>query len=226
MATNDFFTFYPQFNEFLPVYRNISRVWIGDGRNTGEAGMLFAEYETGEVIRLGYVTLYDYAHDNGYTGTAAQWAQAVIQLASTSKAAVVSTVYLTSEDGTNHPASSAEWSSTPSMVQGQYLWTKITLSWVDSTTSELYLVTYIGLDSEVRSINGQVGDLVLHGANLTISGDSDETIKTYIDNLVFEPNVATQAQIDAMFPTFPDPQPEPEPIVPDEPEEPDTPDEP
>ena len=227
MATDPkpFYTFYPSFNEFLPVYRNISRVWIGDGTNTGEAGMLLAEYETGEVVRLGYVTSYEYAQDNGYQGTAAEWASAIISLVGASKAAITSVSYLTTEDGVNHPASDAEWESTPAIEKGKYLWTKFVLSWVDSSKSELYLVTYTGQDGQVESVNGSVGNVVLNGANLTISNDSNETIKSYIDNLVFEPNVATKAQIDALFTLVP-PEPSDDPVIPDEPEDPEEPDEP
>jgi len=206
---NDIYTFYPHFSEFLPVYRGVSRVWIGDGVNTGTTGMLYAEFETGEITELGSVTSYAIAVANGYTGTANEWAEALMSLAVMSKAATVSVKYLASNSGTSHPAADAEWGNSPSADPGEYLWTKITLQWMDSTTSDVYTVSYQGQDGGVVSVNGQTGVISLNGANIPIAANNNQTIKSYIDTLTFDPEIATNAEIDQMFGIEPvEPEPE------------------
>lgn len=204
MAENPVYTFNANFNEFLPEYRDVTRVWIGDGSNqtNQKAGMLYAQYVDNRIQELGYVTLYDYAHEHGYQGTAAEWTAGVIELVAMNKGATVSITYQTTTDGTNHPAeSSAAWSPTPAPEKGKFIWTKIVLQWIDSTTSTIYTVAYQGADSDLTSVNGLTGDAVLHGENIMVSASSQETLKHYIDNQSFTPTVATNAQIDALFVT-------------------------
>lgn len=191
------FTFYPQFKEFLPVYRDVARVWIGDGVHTGESGMLYAQYVDGTVVELGYVTLYSQAVEAGYTGSAADWVDGVINLVAMNKGATVRVTYQNSTSGTVRPT--GEWTNEPHPEQGKFLWSKLVLTWIDSSTSEVYLVSYEGRDSAVVSVNGQVGEIVLHGSNLPISSTSEQTVKDYIDNKSYEPDFATDADIEALF---------------------------
>ena len=67
MPSNGIFEFYPSFKEFLPVYRDVTRIWMGDGETTGESGMLYAEYADGHVQELGWVSMYGLAvQEAGY----------------------------------------------------------------------------------------------------------------------------------------------------------------
>lgn len=191
------FTFYPEFKEFLPVYRDVSRVWIGDGTHTGDAGMMYAQYADGTIVELGYVTLYSQAVDAGYTGSSSDWVAGVINLVAMNKGATVTVSYQNSDSGTVRPT--GEWSSTPAPEQGKFMWSKLVLTWIDGSTSDVYLVSYEGKDSAVVSVNGETGEIVLHGENVTISNTSDETIKHYIDNHSYEPDFATDADIEALF---------------------------
>lgn len=193
------FTFYPQFKEFLPLYRDVTRVWIGDGENTGEKGMLYAEYANGQVAELGFITLYPLAVEGGYTGTEAEWMDAIIHLAASNKGATVVTTYQNSDNPSTPPLDSDNWSPTPSPQQGKYLWARSTLTWADQTQSNIYNVSYIGQDSSLVSVNGLTGEVVLHGENIKISSESNETIKSYVDSITFEPEIATDADIDALF---------------------------
>ena len=90
MANNDLFTFYPSFNEFLPVYRDVTRVWVGNGTTTGTAGMLYAEFQDGTYAEIGYVSLYETAVANGYTGTQQQWVRDIINVANLVRGSSVS----------------------------------------------------------------------------------------------------------------------------------------
>ena len=107
------------FKEFLPLYRDVTRVWIGDGSSSVQsdhqlAGMLYAEYATGDVAELGYVTLYDYASNHGYSGSVDDWTAGVISLVAMNKGATISVKYQTTTNGTTHPdADSSGWSNSP-----------------------------------------------------------------------------------------------------------------
>ena len=61
------YTFYPEFGEYIPLYRGIVRVWLGDG-STGKAGNLYAEYIDGAIQDLGPVTSFAYAAREGIAG--------------------------------------------------------------------------------------------------------------------------------------------------------------
>ena len=193
------FTFTPEFKEFLPIYRDVTRVWIGDGATTGDSGMLYAEYANGEISELGFVTLYEIAVQHGYQGTVNDWTQAIISLAAMNKGATTVTVYRNSNTGVEHPAASAEWSPTPTPTKGEYLWAKTTITWVDSTTSVFYSVSYQGQDSALTSVNGETGNVFLHGDKIVISANDNQTIKHYIDTMTYTPEIATEAQIRALF---------------------------
>ena len=149
MATNGTFEFRPRFREVVPVYRNITRVWISDGEDGHPSGMLCAEYVDGNELELGSVTLYPIAVEQGYQGTEEEWIQAIVDVAATDKAATVSILYANSTDGTTPP--SLGWSATPNPESGKYTWTQITLSWFPDTasaaTSVIYTVSYNGLDT-------------------------------------------------------------------------------
>ena len=191
------FTFSPQFQEFLPVYKDVTRVWIGNGINTGISGMLYAEYNDGHTAQLGSVSLYQTAVENGYTGTESQWLQMIMGVADLVTGSNVSLSYQISEDGQHIPTGS--WSATmPAPQQGKYTWTKIDLEWIDGNTTSIYISAYQGKDGEVRSVNGEVGDILLYGTNLPISSDSTQSIKDYIDSSNI-PDTATDDQIDALF---------------------------
>lgn len=223
MANNDFFTFYPEFSEFLPVYRDVARVWIGDGSRTGKMGMLYAEFASEEVVELGYITMYPIAQQNGYEGTDSDWARAIMHLAAADKAATVSVVYSNSTDGTVHPNEGATWTETPNPENGKYIWSKITLEWLDESTSDLYSVSYIPNNPPVSSVNSRTGDIVLRGDNVEISASDNRSIKSYVDSLVYVPDLATNADIDALFSSStpepsPSPAPSPEPEPDPEPE--------
>ena len=97
------FTFAPRFNEFLPLYQNVIKVWIGDGINTGEAGMLYVQYEDGTNAELGSVSLYATAVKNGYEGTAEDWLQTIMSISDIVKGSEVSISYKVSDSGTTHP---------------------------------------------------------------------------------------------------------------------------
>ena len=178
---DSFFTFYPQFNEFLPIYRDVTRVWIGDGINTGTSGMLYAEYADGHVDEVGSVSLYATAVANGYTGTERDWVLMIMSVANLVTGSTVTISYKVSTSGTTHPDPSSGWSSTPVFEKGKFTWAKLDMRWIDGRTTTVYFASYQGLDGQVQSINNQTGNVTLHGANLPISGSSNTNIKAYID---------------------------------------------
>ena len=198
MAINNLFTYYASFNEFLPVYRDVIRVWVGNGSTTGTAGMLYAEYQDGTYAEIGSVSLYETAVASGFTGTPQQWVQAIMNMANLVRGSDISVYYKISEDGQNHPPANDEWSNVPVSEQGKYTWVKMNLTWVDGSTTPIYFCAYNGLDGSVTSVNQQTGDIFLHGENLLIAMNSQKTIKQYIDENDI-PNIATNDDIDAMF---------------------------
>ena len=196
MANNEIFTFTPQFTEFLPLYQNVSRVWIGNGTTTGKAGMLYAGYEDGNVIELGSVSLYSTAVELGYEGTEREWLNMIMSVSDMVKGSEIHTSYQISNNGTVPP--SGEWSSEPIYEKGKFTWTKIDLVWIDRTTTTICFPAYQGMDGQVESINGSVGHVIIHGDNLHIEENSEQTIKEYIDeNDIL--NTATDDEIDALF---------------------------
>lgn len=207
---NGVFTFRPEFKEFLPSYRYVVRVWIGDGINTGTSGVLYAEYEDGSVAELGSVSLYATAVANGYEGTEEQWLNMIIGVADLVKGAEAHVTYMVSESGVEHPdPESEDWSDTPSFEKGKFTWSKIDLKWIDGNTTTFYSAAYQGLDGSVTSVNGNTGDIVLHGENIPIAAEDEKVIKEYIDENDQElrdyidqsviPEIATEADIDSLF---------------------------
>ena len=196
---NGIFEFYPQFSEFLPVYQNVSRIWLGDGVNTGEAGLLYAEYTNGNVAVLGSVSMYALAVEQGYQGTDLQWAQSIVRLASLEIGARVSVYYQTTDNGTQHPPIQSNWESEPDPAPGMYVWSKIVITWADESESILFAVSYMGRDGGVSSVNGKTGDVILYGTEIRIESGKNQSIKDYIDHAVIELDTATEADIDAIF---------------------------
>ena len=196
--------FFPTFNEFLPVYRGVNRVWIGDGVSSGTSGMLYAEFADGNSSELGYVTCYAAAQQAGYTGTEREWLEMLMSVSQLVQGTQITTKYQTSESGTSHPSPTSGWVDTPNPEKGKYLWAKIDIKWTAYTPTTVYMVTYIGKDGEkgadgqVQSVNGETGDVFLYGDTILISEGEGQTIKEYIDEgLILE--YATNEDIDAMF---------------------------
>lgn len=196
--------FYPSFSEFLPVYRGVSRVWIGDGVSTGTTGVLYAEYADGTVSTLGSVTCYAAAVEAGYTGTERQWLSMLMSVSQLVSGTQISISYQSSNSGTTHPDASTGWSSNPSPVKGEYLWAKIEITWTSYSPTIVYIVSYQGKDGEkgedgqVQSVNGEIGDVTLYGDTILISSTENQSIKDYIDqNMTLE--FATDEDIDALF---------------------------
>lgn len=179
---NGVFTFSPTFKEFLPTYRDVVRVWIGNGSTTGSSGMLYAEYEDGSVAEVGSVSLYATAVENGYQGTEAEWLQMIIGVANLVKGAEASVSYMVSTSGDTHPAADdSNWSATPAFEKGKFTWCKTDLTWIDGTKTTYYTAAYQGQDGSVLSVNGSTGNINLHGGNLPISDSNNQNIKAYID---------------------------------------------
>ena len=75
---------------------------------------------------------YQYKGDKGDTGDAAEVTSTTIG-------------YQASESGTTAP--SGTWSSTvPTVQQGQFLWTKVTVNWNDGNSAVWYAVSYVAID--------------------------------------------------------------------------------
>ena len=115
MAEN---AFYPSFNEFLPIYQGVSRVWIGDGVQTGTSGMLYAKFADGTTAALGSVTCYAAAVEAGYTGTERQWLSMIMSISQLVEGTQITVSYQSSTSGTSHPSSTSGWSSNPSPEKG------------------------------------------------------------------------------------------------------------
>lgn len=212
MSNNEIYTFYPHFKEFLPLFRDVTSVWIGDGENTGELGMLYASYANEQVSKIGSVSLYGIAVDNGYEGSEQEWMQGIIHLAALYKGATSVVTYQNSDNGSTAPTGT--WTNNPSPVKGMYLWAKNELTWPDQSKSNVYTVSYIPRDGagNVETVNGQEGNVVLHGANIPISGTDNQTIKDYTDDIVTDLHdyvedaigaieTATTEEINALFTT-------------------------
>ena len=198
MGSNGVFEFSPSFKEFLPVYRDVTRVWIGNGITTGKDGMLYAEYADGTVAELGSVSLYATAVEQGYTGTERDWVLMIMSVSQLVTGSTASISYKVSNSGTVHPDPSSGWSPTPVFEKGKFTWAKIDLTWIDTSTTTFYMASYQGQDGQVESVNGEIGNIILHGENLPIEENSEISIKDYIDEAVI-PEVCTEEEIDAMF---------------------------
>lgn len=80
---DDVFT--AKFEELLPVYEGVARLWIGTGElpENDDAGILYAQYEDLSVVQLGPVSDYNIAVAGGYTGSPADWVNLIINGGST-----------------------------------------------------------------------------------------------------------------------------------------------
>ena len=192
--------FNASFSEFLNQYRDVTYVYISDGTDGNPIGTLCATYAGGTTQAIGYVDLYNIAHERGYTGTAENWVDAIVSLAAMDKGAETTISYQNSTSGTVHPTGDVGWTSSPNPQKGEYLWTRVKLKWKKREQEDvIYIVSYQGKDATapVSSVNGFTGAVTLHGSNIPISSGDAQTIKAYIDNLT--PTVATNAEIDALF---------------------------
>ena len=97
-------------------------------------------------------------------------------------------VYQNSTAGDTIP--SGEWQSVrPVTPQGQYLWTRLTLSWNNGIDTVLYSVSRMGVDGtgSVVSVNDkgpdQDGDVSLSGADIPVSGTDSTKLNTAIQTL-------------------------------------------
>ena len=178
------FTFTPQFREFLPLYQDVTRVWIGDGTN-GSLGELYAEYADGTQSDIGSVSLYPLALEEGYQGTAQEWMHDIVDLVEAGKDATATTVYYNSTSGSIDPTlvPATDWSSAPNPQPGKYIWSKITLTWNNGSSSAIYTVTYVGTNGAVNSVNGKTGNVTVYGDDIPVESESEQTIKSYIDGL-------------------------------------------
>lgn len=116
------------------------------------------------------------------------------------KGAETESFYQNSQNGTTPPT--GPWSTTPSPVTGRFMWIKTIITWTDSSTSEIYSVSYIGANGtgSVNSVNSKGGDVVLYAFDISMSDVDSTNIGAKISE--FESrfdNVATQADIDALF---------------------------
>lgn len=72
--------------------------------------------------------------------------------------------YATNASGTTIPTS---WQTTiPTVTQGQYLWTRVVITFTDNTSQTSYTVAYQGKDGSVTSVNGKTGAVNLTPANI------------------------------------------------------------
>ena len=201
---NDIYTFYPSFKEFLPIYRDVSRVWIGNGVTTGTSGMLYAEYADGNVAELGSVSLYATAVEMGYQGTERSWVQMIMGVSQLVEGTEVTMSYQVSENGQTPPSSGTWYNSldreefSKDRIKGKFIWTKISIKWAAVDPTVVYMASYQGQDGQVQSVNGQTNEVLLYGDNIPIAEDDEQSIKEYIDdNLVLD--IATNEDIDALF---------------------------
>ena len=77
------YTFDAQFAEFLKLYRGIDNVWIGHADDTdhgslNEPGVLYAQYIDGNTQKVGPVSGYYYALQQGFQGTFSEWVQVLL----------------------------------------------------------------------------------------------------------------------------------------------------
>lgn len=140
---------------------------------------------------------YEYKGEKGDTGDAAEVTSTAI-------------VYQASESGTNVPTGT--WVDTvPTVVQGQFLWTRVTVNWNDGTSAVWYSVSYVAIDGEgspgsqtplVDSGSGVVGTATAysrqdhqHPLNVPSSGEPA------MDGTASRGNADTYSRSDHVHPT-------------------------
>ena len=130
-----------------------------------------------------------------YASQASSSASTAATLANSVKGATIDITYMNSDDGRNHPsASSSDWNATPNPVSGKYMWTKMVLTWTDTSTSTMYSVSYIGVNGtgSVHSVNGKVGNVTLYATDIAMSSSDSATISDKLTAI-------TNNEIDALF---------------------------
>ena len=140
---------------------------------------------------------YEYKGEKGDTGDAAEVTSTAI-------------VYQASESGTTVPTGT--WVDTvPTVVQGQFLWTRVTVNWNDGTSAVWYSVSYVAIDGEgspgsqtplVDSGSGVVGTATAysrqdhqHPLNVPSSGEPA------MDGTASRGNADTYSRSDHVHPT-------------------------
>lgn len=140
---------------------------------------------------------YEYKGEKGDTGDAAEVTSTAI-------------VYQASESGTTVPTGT--WVDTvPTVVQGQFLWTRVTVNWNDGTSAVWYSVSYVAIDGEgspgsqtplVDSGSGVVGTATAysrqdhqHPLNVPSSGEPA------MDGTASRGNADTYSRSDHIHPT-------------------------
>lgn len=140
---------------------------------------------------------YEYKGEKGDTGDAAEVTSTAI-------------VYQASESGTIAPTGT--WVDTvPTVVQGQFLWTRVTVNWNDGTSAVWYSVSYVAIDGQgspgsqtplVDSGNGVVGAATAysrqdhqHPLNVPSSGEPA------MDGTASRGNADTYSRSDHVHPT-------------------------
>ena len=98
--------------------------------------------------------------------------------------------YAQSDSGTTQPSS---WSGTrPTLTPGKYLWTEITVTWDNSSTTVFYTVSYQGLNGTgaVNTVCGQnpdgSGNVALSAVNITRGSGSVDSALTALETGVEE----------------------------------------
>ena len=78
------YTFYPEFEEHIVLYRGVASVKIGNGETiegvTYKPGVLYAEYIDGMIQEVGPVSDYYYAIESGYQGTPEEWVNYILSM--------------------------------------------------------------------------------------------------------------------------------------------------
>lgn len=130
--------------------------------------------------------------DPAYHNNSKYYSEIAYQHAESIKGVNLVISYQNSTSGTIVPTGT--WSTTPSPIKGQYLWTRTVYNWADSSSSTSYTVTYIGVDGrgDVESVNGKTGHVVLHASDITMSQSDDTSVFDMLQ-------IATISEIDALF---------------------------
>lgn len=85
------YTFYPRFEEYVTLFRGVAHMWIGNGNTESpenpefpsynDTGVLYAQYVNDDVQILGPITDYNYAAQQGFEGSFADWVEFMLATA-------------------------------------------------------------------------------------------------------------------------------------------------
>lgn len=85
------YTFYPKFEEYVTLFRGVAHMWIGNGNaespenpefpSYNDTGVLYAQYVNDDVQILGPITDYNYAAQQGFEGSFAEWVEFMLATA-------------------------------------------------------------------------------------------------------------------------------------------------